>query len=349
MPQTLRLRAEIPQDVARCAEILRAGGLVAFPTETVYGLGASALSREAVGGIFAAKQRPSWDPLIVHLASAEQVAEVAQVEGELAQRVKTLAERFWPGPLTLLLPRSGAIPDEVTAGRSTVGVRIPAHPAAQALLRAAGLPLAAPSANRFGHISPTTAAHVLDDLNGRIDAVLDGGPCTVGVESTVLDPSLTPMRIYRAGVLTAAMLSNALNLPVEAYLAPLDSLAATEDHLQALPSPGVGLRHYAPKVALKLCAWSAGELQNAAERTLLETAGKVGVMLPADWALPVRNDRIVIRSWGRKGDESSLASDLFAALRQLEGEAEIILCPLPDAGDLRDALRDRLLKAAKPR
>src|SRR5215469_13053832 len=171
MLETFRLQAAKQADVERAAELLRAGRLVAFATETVYGLGADALSAEAVARIFAAKQRPAWDPLIVHIASIDQIDGIAMIPDELRPRVECLASAFWPGPLTMLLPKSGAVPDAVTASRPLVGVRIPAHPVAQALLRAAGVPVAAPSANRFGHTSPTTADHVLADLGGRIDAV----------------------------------------------------------------------------------------------------------------------------------------------------------------------------------
>jgi L-threonylcarbamoyladenylate synthase len=182
--------------IAHAARLLRVGRLVAFPTETVYGLGADATSADAVRGIFSAKGRPLDDPLIVHIAEVSWLAEVAASVPALALR---LAERFWPGPLTLVLPRGPRIPPLVTAGGSTVGVRLPAHPVARALIAAAGVPIAAPSANRFMHTSPTTAAHVLADLGGRIACVLDGGPCAVGVESTVVDLTTTPSRLLRPG------------------------------------------------------------------------------------------------------------------------------------------------------
>src|SRR5579875_1457140 len=171
--------------IGRAAEMLRAGGTVAFPTETVYGLGANALDAAAVAGIFEAKQRPAWDPLIVHVSSLEMLDQVAENFCDNAQR---LAEVFWPGPLTMLLPRRPVVPDAVTAGRPLVGVRMPSHPVALALIEAAGVPIAAPSANSFGRISPTTAQHVAEDLDGRIDAILDGGETIHGVESTVIEP-----------------------------------------------------------------------------------------------------------------------------------------------------------------
>src|ERR1035438_7332755 len=202
--KTLRLVVD-PEDLqnskaddvlGRAVQLLRAGGLVALPTETVYGLGANALDAAAVRRIFEAKQRPAWDPIIVH------IADVAMLEGlveEVPEAARRLIETFWPGPLTLLLPRTAAVPDAVTAGRALVGVRMPVHPVALELIRRAGVPVAAPSANLFGHISPTTAAHVLADLDGRIDAVVDAGPTEHGVESTVLDPNTSPMMIYRPG------------------------------------------------------------------------------------------------------------------------------------------------------
>ena len=252
MSHALHLDASNPADLSRAVNMLRAGRLVAFATETVYGLGANALSPEAVAGIFAAKQRPSWDPLIVHLASAEQLSSVAQVPAELAQRIAALAKAFWPGPLTLLLPRSAAVPDAVTAGRKLVGVRVPAHPAAHALLAAVGLPIAAPSANLFGHTSPTTAAHVLADLEGRIDAVLDAGPTYIGLESSVVDPTQTPMVLYRPGAVTAEQLTAVTGVAVEVFLP--NPAAAQSDHPASMPSPGVGIRHYAPRARMALVA-----------------------------------------------------------------------------------------------
>src|ERR1700744_2282300 len=219
MLETFRLQADDPSDVDRAAELLRGGRLVAFATETVYGLGANALSAEAVVGVFAAKQRPAWDPLLVHGAGVDEIDRLALISGDLRQRVERLTAAFWPGPLTMLLPKSAAVPDAVTAGRPLVGVRIPAHPAAQTLLRATGLPIAAPSANRFGHTSPTTADHVLADLGGRIDAVLDAGPTQVGIESTVVDVTRTPIVQYRPGVVTPQQIEAVCGVSVEAYLA----------------------------------------------------------------------------------------------------------------------------------
>jgi L-threonylcarbamoyladenylate synthase len=335
MPSTLHLDASVPDHLIRAATLLRDGGLVAFATETVYGLGANALSGEAVAKIFAAKQRPSWDPLIVHLASAERLSQVATVPARLAARVTALTDAFWPGPLTLLFPRSTAIPDAVTAGRALVGVRVPAHPAASALLAAAGVPVAAPSANLFGHTSPTTAAHVLADLDGRIDAVLDAGPTSIGVESTVLDPTQTPMVLYRPGAVTAEQLTAVTGVAVEVFVPVVDAEPSS------LPSPGVGIRHYAPRARMVLVEGSADALQAVVDAE----AAVVGVLLPRDWS--VRGDAVIVR-WGSWDDAEALAAGLFAGLRALDDcGVAVIVCPLPEAGGLRDAIRDRLQKAAR--
>ncbi len=333
-PKTLRLAAD---EVARAAEILRRGGTVAFPTETVYGLGADALSPAAVGKIFAAKQRPHWDPLIVHIASRDQLAGIATSSAA----AEALMDAFWPGPLTLLLPRTPAVPDAVTAGRPLVGVRIPAHPLAQALLREAGIAIAAPSANTFGHTSPTTAAHVLADLDGRIDAVLDGGATAVGLESTVAEIQGDEVVVYRPGAVTLAMLSEALDgRTVRLYRPPAQSSVAVE----ALPSPGVGIRHYAPRARLTLVAVDPMD----EERSLLGIANgtaRVGVMLPAGWVAP---EGSVVYPWGEWDDHGVLAQRLFDGLRALDDAGvERILCPVPEGDGLAAALRDRLEKAAR--
>jgi L-threonylcarbamoyladenylate synthase len=345
VPSTLHLHAQLPADLARAAEILRAGGLVAFPTETVYGLGANAFSPQAVAAIFAAKGRPAWDPVIVHLASANTLDLVAFAPDALAARVRALAATFWPGPLTLLLPRTAALGDAVTAGRPLVGVRVPAHPVAQALLAAAGVPVAAPSANRFGHTSPTTAAHVLADLDGCIEAILDGGPTTIGVESTVLDPTRTPMVLYRPGAVTPGDITAATGIPVELYVAP----ERTSEAPSSLPSPGVGIRHYAPRATLILIEPSPTKPAHsllARARDELAAGRSLGLLLPEGWAAPP--DAQIV-SWGTWDNPEILAARLFLGLRDLDSRGvDTILAPLPAPGGLRDALRDRLLKAARP-
>ena len=341
LKKTLRLDADCPEDIARAAQMLRAGGTVAFPTETVYGLGANALDAAAVNRIFVAKQRPSWDPLIVHICDRTMLDQLVDLSGPLRAAADRLSDAFWPGPLTLLLPRSNFIPDAVTAGRPRVGVRMPSHPVALTLIAQAGIPLAAPSANRFGHTSPTTAAHVLEDLDGCIDAVLDGGATSVGVESTVLDLCETPMRLYRPGAVTLDQIT-AIAGAVELFHPDLTTTAATP---ASLPSPGLDLRHYAPHARLLLVETNAELLATYA---VLAAAGWVGIMLPNGWD-PA--EAPVCFPWGSWHDPVALAQRLFAGLRELDlrGVATI-LCPLPpDTGGISAALRDRLLKAARPR
>jgi L-threonylcarbamoyladenylate synthase len=324
------------EDIVRAAEILRNGGTVAFPTETVYGLGANALDANAVARIFIAKERPKWDPIIVHVSDRAMLDHVAVVPSQ----AEPLIAAFWPGPLTLLLPRTPQVPDNVTAGRPLVGVRMPAHPVALALIEASRLPIAAPSANRFGRISPTTAEHVLEDLDQRIDAVLDGGPTTVGVESTVLglnpDPTQSPI-LYRPGAITAAMLEPIIG-PITLYQPPPSA------EPQSLPSPGVGVRHYAPRARLVLIR-TESELNNHLLQ-LLESGEKIGVMLPQNWT--VHHRRVEIYAWNSFDDNTALAHTLFAGLRELDRRGvTVILCPLPDVNGLGAAIRDRLEKAAK--
>lgn len=342
MLETFRLLSSEPADIERAAELLRAGRLVAFATETVYGLGASALSAEAVAGIFTAKQRPGWDPLIVHIASVDDIDRIAMISGELRKRVEALAAAFWPGPLTMLLPKSAAVSDMVTAGRPLVGVRVPAHPAAQALLHATGLPIAAPSANRFGHTSPTTADHVLADLGGRIDAVLDAGPTQVGIESTVVDVTRTPIVQYRPGAVTAQQIEAVCGVAVEVYVP-----GPEERRPESMPSPGVGIRHYAPRARVVLTDGTA----EAVQRRVAEFAGqrgggeKVGVLLPVGWRAP---EKAIVQSWAAWEYPDRLAATLFAGLRALDGRGvNHIVCPLPAPGGLYDAIRDRLMKAAR--
>jgi L-threonylcarbamoyladenylate synthase len=313
--------------------------LVALPTETVYGLGANALDGAAVERIFTAKQRPVWDPLIVHIADLAMLERLVDEVPETAQR---LMKAFWPGPLTLLLPRSRVVPDAVTAGRALVGIRMPAHPVALELIRLAGVPVAAPSANLFGHTSPTTAEHVLHDLDGRIDAIVDAGPAVHGVESTVLDASRFPMVIYRPGAVTAEQIQ-AVAGEVEVYRSA-DPLRKTPR--EALPSPGVGLRHYAPKARLVLVEAPLEELEARLTETAARWPGEqVGWMLPSGIAAPAC--AAATFPWGRWTAPEEMARNLYAGLRALDTQGcTVILCPLPPAEGIGAAIRDRLLKAA---
>jgi len=325
------------------AAILRRGGTVALPTETVYGLGANALDAKAVAAIFAAKERPAWDPVIVHVADETMLRSVV---AEVPGAARNLMQAFWPGPLTLLLPRSGAVPDSVTAGRPLVAVRMPAHPVMLEAIRRAGVPVAAPSANRFGHVSPTTAAHVLEDLDGRVDAVVDAGPAVHGVESTVIDPNLWPMMIYRPGAVTIEQI-RAIVRDVEFYG---ERHKLVSDSVESLPSPGVGIRHYAPRARLLLVEGEAdelaGRLRDKADELVNE---RVGVM----WPDGLQNDAAGLNSveifpWGRWGYPEELAQRVFAGLRTLDAAGcSVILCPMPPEDGIGGAIRDRLRKAAR--
>jgi L-threonylcarbamoyladenylate synthase len=329
--------AEAQETLERGARILRAGGLVALPTETVYGLGANALDAGAVERIFAAKQRPAWDPVIVHIASLVMLEGLVE---EVPPAARKLMEAFWPGPLTLLLRRSAAVPDAVTAGRPLVGVRMPAHPVALELIRRAGVPVAAPSANLFGRISPTTAAHVLEDLDGRIDAVVDAGATAHGVESTVLDPDHNPMVIYRPGAVTAEQI-RAVAGAVEVFRG--GNLA--DNPREALPSPGLGLRHYAPRARLVLVEGELADLRARLGEAVMRWPGeRMGVMLPAE--VGGLSLGAVEYAWGRWVAPVEMARELYAGLRALDAAGcTMIVCPVPQAEGIGAAIRDRLGKA----
>jgi L-threonylcarbamoyladenylate synthase len=332
--------AEARETLERAAAILRGGGLVAFPTETVYGLGANALDEAAVARIFAAKERPNWDPVIVHIADE---AELAGLTVGIPESAMKLIKFYWPGPLTLLLPRSGAVPEIVTAGRAMVGVRMPLHPVALELIRRAGVPVAAPSANLFSHTSPTSAEHVLADLDGRIDAVLDAGPTNYGVESTVLDPCSDPMIIYRPGAVTLEQIQRIAG-PAEIYR---EVKAKEAKPPESLPSPGVGLRHYAPRARLVLVEAELTELAARLADAACGLAGeRIGVMLPVEVAAP---DGVAeVFACGRWAEPEEMAHALYAGLRELDGKGcTVILCPLPSADGIGAAIRDRLGKAGK--
>ncbi|HEX6817175.1 MAG TPA: L-threonylcarbamoyladenylate synthase [Ktedonobacterales bacterium] len=328
------------ESIARAAEIVRAGGLVAFPTETVYGLGADATNPAAVAGIFAAKGRPSWDPLIVHIPGA---AALPSVVAEAPPIANVLADRFWPGPLTLVLPRGPAIPASVAAGGPTVGVRVPASEVAQALLRAAGVPVAAPSANRFMHTSPTRAEHVIADLDGRIDCLLDGGPCSVGVESTVLDLATSPPRILRPGGVTLEALREVLGT-VEgppSDLQPPQGIAA---------APGQMERHYAPRAHLVVFdaqGQAALEAISGQARDALARGQRVGALLPDEEAQPLADLGVTIARLGPASDLAGISRQLYAALRSLDKSGvDLILAHTFGTEGLGLALRDRLRRAA---
>jgi L-threonylcarbamoyladenylate synthase len=307
-------------EIGDAARALRQGKLVAFPTETVYGLGGDATSDRAVAAIFAAKGRPSFNPLIVHVANIASAAQYA----ELSAKAQSVARAFWPGPLTLVLPRRRdcKISLLATAGLDSVAIRVPAHKIAQTLLMMAGLPLAAPSANPSGRLSPTSADHVMADLGDKVEFVIDGGACSVGVESTVLSLLEDRPRILRPGAVTADVLSAALKETVQIEQGTEDAAAPR--------SPGRLLSHYAPTLPVRLEAASAGPG---------EALLGFGPAAPKD-ALNL----------SPTGDLQEAAANLFAMLRQLDDPRHraIAVMPVPDTG-LGVAINDRLRRAAAPR
>lgn len=310
----------------RALEVLEAGGLVAFPTETVYGLGADGLAASAVARIYAAKGRPPTNPLILHVSGLAMARALVR---RFPPEALALAEAFWPGPLTLVLPKDACVPDAVTAGGGTVALRMPAHPVPLALIRTFGRPLAAPSANRSEHVSPTTAAHVADDLAGAVDLILDGGPCERGLESTVLDLSGPEPRILRPGPLPPALLARVLG---RTPLVGADSVP------RVAPSPGLSPRHYAPRIPVVLAADAEAELARA--------TGPQGWLRLGDppAALP---EGVACRALSGQPDVA--ARGLYAALRELEALplVRIVADLPPDTGPWL-ALRDRLTRAAVP-
>jgi L-threonylcarbamoyladenylate synthase len=347
-----------PTAIARAAECLRNGGLVAFPTETVYGLGVNALDRAAVQRLFAAKQRPSNDPLIVHVGSFESIAPLVS---RVPKSARILARHFWPGPLTMIFPRSAGVPDEVTAGLPTVAVRVPAHPVARALIDAAAGPVAAPSANLFSRPSPTQASHVVDDLDGRIDLVLDGGSTTIGVESTVLDLTSDAPTILRPGAVTIEMLRRVIRRVRDSPgLGARDPGLAARDSGSgntSMPSPGMWAKHYSPRAVLALYE---GE-RSAVLQSLSEAAGaalaegkSVGLIAAEEdrgaFAPLGAHDRLFFRAIGSEDAPDVVASRLYTTLRELDaaGADLILVRGFSDRG-LGAAVQDRLRRAAAGR
>jgi L-threonylcarbamoyladenylate synthase len=310
--------------VKAAAQSLAAGGLVAFPTETVYGLGADATDGNAVARLYAAKGRPSFNPLIAHVAGFAAAQKLARFDNTATR----LANAFWPGPLTLVLPRAESCPvsDLATAGLDTIAVRVPNHPVARELMAAFGKPIVAPSANRSGHVSPTTAAHVLADLRGQIDLIIDGGPTTVGLESTIIACAGEPT-LLRPGGVAREEITRVLGHPLKE--APL---LQTVDENEAPLAPGMLASHYAPKARLRLEATSVnpGEALLAFGPALEHSAAMLNLSL--------------------RGDLVEAAANLFSHLRALDasGARTIAVMPVPDEG-LGEAINDRLRRAAAPR
>lgn len=316
-------------EVAQAVSILRSGGLVAFPTETVYGLGADATNAAAVAKIFAAKGRPGTNPLIVHVADASVARRYATAWPEAAQK---LAQAFWPGPLSLVLPKSPAIVDAVTAGRPTVGLRVPDHPLALDLLRAFDGPVAAPSANKSNHVSPTAAQHVRDELGDAVDLILDGGPCRVGIESTVLDLSGAIPTILRPGGVAREQ--------IEAVIGPVAMFSGAVPPAEAVASPGQLRLHYAPRTpAFRFNTSQRGQID-------IDLGG-------SECGLIALSPMDVVKKWGRIVALSCrpevYARHLYEILRELDGmDLAAIFIELPPDEPQWAAVRDRIIRATKP-
>ena len=333
MAETRILAGSDPVAIRAAAAAIRSGELAAFPTETVYGLGANALDAEAVARVFAAKQRPAFDPLIVHLADGGEVGRYAQAADADDPRVAILAAACWPGPLTVVLRKRSSIPGIVTAGLETVALRVPDHPVAHALLEAAGVPIAAPSANRFGRISPTRAEHVMAQLDGRVGIVLDGGPCRVGVESTV---------VLLAG--GAASLLRPGGMPAEAIEALIGPLSIPDDRPDtASLAPGRSISHYAPGAPLTVIGPIEGVEAAPGERLGLLAADAAGRRAAEASGGPY----VAVEVLSTRGDAVEQAARLFEALHRLAAADpdRIVAQAVPEVG-LGRAIMDRLRRAA---
>ncbi len=308
--------------IARGAEIIRSGGLVAFPTETVYGLGADAFNALAVARIFEVKDRPQFDPLIVHVAEKKMVDALCTA---VSDRAQTLIDRFWPGPLTLVLPKRDVVPDIVTAGLPTVAVRMPAHPVALMLIEQSRTPIAAPSANPFGYLSPTSAEHVAEYLGDKVDLILDGGPCPIGVESTVLDVTQPEATVLRPG-----------GLPVEEIERAIGEVRMVTGDVDEPQSPGQLPHHYAPRTPIHILT---------ANEWPVETGKKIGLLA---FRRPDRTGPFtLVEVLSEKGDLREAAARFFSCLHRLDkaGLDLIVAEPVPEVG-LGRAIMNRLSKAA---
>jgi len=315
--------------ISEAAAIIQAGGLVAFPTETVYGLGANSFDRKAVEGIYAAKKRPFWDPIISHVESPEHLIGYIQKPSSL---VLTLAGRCMPGAVTILVDQSNADERFATASNNKVSLRVPNHKVAQNLIKAAGVPIAAPSANLFGRPSPTTAQHVLEDLDGRIHAILDAGLCIVGVESTVIDITTTPPTIMRPGGISLEEIEKVIGKVI------ISERSSIQQSSSELSSPGTTDQHYSPRAKVLLV-----HNENDMLKRVLQNKN-VGVMLPSGWKKPLGAE---IFEWGNYNDLDLLAQKLFFGFRELDKKnVSVIICPVPQKRGIGLAIYDRLQRAA---
>jgi L-threonylcarbamoyladenylate synthase len=320
-------------EIDHAATLLRYGKLVAFPTETVYGLGANALNAQAVAQIYAVKRRPATSPLIVHVASIEMARSLIATPDAWTETAERLARKFWPGPLTLVLPKADAIPTIVTAGLATVGLRMPSHPVALALIRAAGIPLAAPSANRFTELSPTTAEHVRRSLNGDVDYILDGGPCNVGIESTVLSLTGPQPVLFRPGGISRSELETVVGQIASAQAMSENSPAG------AHPSPGMHARHYSPRTPLFLVA--DGKLPEQGKGIYLQHTRAVARHL-AD-----QREDVSVEIIRMPASPAEYAAVLYEKLHQAdEANVDWIAVDRPPELPEWEAVQDRLRRAA---
>ena len=321
-------------DVEQAAAILARGGLLGIPTETVYGLGANGLDPEAVAHIFEAKGRPQDNPLILHVPSAEWLERYCQ---HIPDAAYTLAERFWPGPLTMILERKPVVPDVVTAGLNTVGMRCPAHPVCRAIIAAAGVPVAAPSGNTSGRPSPTNMADMLEDMEGKIDGIVDGGPCSVGVESTIIDLTEQPPRLLRPGGVTLEELRDALG---EVAVDPaVTRLMGAGEHPRA---PGMKYRHYAPKAPVTVVK---GDAAATAAYIQAHLGAGEGVVCFDEYAGLYAGH--AVEKLGPAADKAAQARNVFDALRAFDGtDVTAIWSQCPDEGGIGLAISNRLNKAA---
>lgn len=330
-----------PEVMERAGEILKKGGLVAFPTETVYGLGGDALNPEASARIYAAKGRPSDNPLIVHIADMEALKVLAS---EVPEKARLLADRFWPGPLTMIMPKSDAVPYATTGGLDTVAIRMPSHPTAYELIRSSGVYIAAPSANTSGRPSPTTAQHVYEDLNGRIDMIIDSGKVDIGLESTIVDLTGEIPTILRPGYITKEMLEEAVG-PVTIDKA---ILADHEDPNLRPKAPGMKYKHYAPKADLILVDGEEEKVVakiNALAKEAVLLGKKVGI-IGTDETIDRYSEGEVV-SIGARSDEDAIAKHLYKLLRDFdEKEVDIIYSESFATPRIGQAIMNRLLKAA---
>ena len=324
------------------AEIIQRGGLVAFPTETVYGLGADALNPDAVLALFAAKKRPLDNPPIVHVADPQ---EVRRLVAEVSPKAQLLMDKFWPGPLTLVFKRSSLMPKVTVAGLDTVAIRMPKHPVALALIRQSGCPIAAPSANLAGKPSPTTAQHVYEDLNGRIDAIIDGGATDIGVESTVVDMSVDPPMLLRPGGTPFEVLKTVLG---DMKLHPFVQAEQELSSLGEIRSPGMKHKHYAPKAQVILVEGNVSAVTTKV-RELAESfkaeGKKVGILATDQTQTAYHAD--VVKSLGSRSNLSTVAQNLFRLLREVDAEnVDVIIAEGVSSDGLGLAVMNRLRKAS---